>query len=299
MFDTPYQTTATARHLLSKVTEPVRTLEINEELVPAQGSVTGVRFVPPGHVKAEPFQQPLTSVEIPTLTGGVVIDGRSLLRPDLRPVREDAYQHEVMVGDLTSLWLLNERAFRLDMLNVGEFPAKVFSRWISNSLINKLSLDAIQVAKIRALVIVYYIQLFNPLSENATDEDQIKILTRASRYIGGIDSTTLGMLVGKIPVLNDLQDLVTWIKTSMDSARTDKLTVGLLYDVIGYSFGERYKEAVCIALEYPPIFMALVYKTCVERSFTRSGLGRIIETVVSRGNDKEYVKEIVHLLRAR
>jgi hypothetical protein len=299
MFDTPYQTTAASRYDLSKTIVAVRKLEINEELIPAVGSLSGVKFVPPGEETILPFQQPLTTVEIPTLESTVVIDGRSLLRSNGKPVRDDAYNHAVMIGDLTVLWLQNKDLWRKDLLDIGEFPAKVFVRWMSQALTTRLTLDAVQVALVRSLLFIYYIQLFNPLSEHATDEDRDRLLTRAARYIVGVDSETLSGIVGKVPVLNNLADLVKWIKERLDSPRTEKLTVGLIFDAIGFSYGQTYKESVCVALEYPPVFVALVYKTCLERSYTRSGLGRVIETVVSRGNDKDYVKSLENLLRAR
>ncbi|MNE86607.1 hypothetical protein D3C80_1837250 [compost metagenome] len=54
-----------------------------------------------------------------------------------------------------------------------------------------------------------------------------------------------------------------------------------------------------MAVEYPPMFLAMLYSTCKERSYTRTGLGRVIEAVIRQGSDKEYVKSMNHLIGQR
>jgi len=295
MFETPYQTTPCKRFSLEKAATGVRKLEINDELLQPPGAHTGVKIIPPGLGDFPPFQQPITKSEIPTLEASVVLDGRQLLRADGRAVKEDVLNHAVLSANLTSMWIDGGAAMRKDMLNLGEFPAKVFGSWLGQALALRLSLDLGQSAMLRAVTSIYYIQLFDPLPENATDDDRDKILIRAVRSTPGVDYDTLLGILGTIPVLSDINDYVAYVKKVIDSPRTEQLNISLIYTALGHSWGPQYREAVAVALEYPPIFLSLVYTTCKQRSYTKTGLGKIIERVVYRDNDREFVKNVNHL----
>lgn len=295
MFETPYQTTPCRRFLLDKAAVGVRKLEINGELLTSPGMNAGVKIVPPGKGDFPPFAQPLTKTQIPTLESDVVLDGRQLLRADGQAVKLDTLNHAILTANLTALWITGGLAFRKDMLNLGDFPAKVFGQWLSQALTLRLSLDLGQAAMLRAVTVVYYIQLFQPLPENATDDDRDKILVRAVRSIPGVDYDTLLSVLGPIPRMNELADYVAFVKKVIDSPRTEQLDVSLIYTALGYSWGPQYREAVAVALEYPPVFFALVTTTCKQRSYSKTGLGKIIERVVKRDDDREFVKNVNHL----
>lgn len=299
MFETPYQTPPCRNFDMAKTISTIRKLEINEELIPAEGSLRGVMLVPPGVVDMLPFAQPLTKLEAPTLNANAVIDGRSLLRLDGKPSKEDTYKHAIMAADLTVMWYQDGLSFRKDMLNLGEFPAKVYISWMGTSVAQKLLLDFGQSSLFRALVAVYYIQLFNPLPKEPSVDDLDKLIVRASRYVPGVDSMTLAGILGDIPRLDNLKDFVDWAKKRIDSPRMDNLSVSFVYTALGFSFGAQYQEAAAIACEYPPTFMALLYKTVAEHSYTRTTLGKVVERTVSKGNDKDFLKDMNHLIGKR
>lgn len=296
MFETPYQTTPCMRFSLEKEAIGVRKLEIDDELLQVPGAHTGVLMVKPGTGNFPPFQQPLTKREIPTLEADLVIDGRQLLRADGQPVKQDVFNHAVVTANLTLMWMKNEESIRKDMLNLGDFPAKVFGQWLGQALSLRLSLDLGQAALLRAVTSIYYIQMYEPLPENPTDDDRDKILVRAVRSTPGVDYETLLSILGTIPRLNNLSDYIEYVKKVLDTPRTGGLNISLIYTALGYSWGPQYREAVAVALEYPPIFLALVYTTCKQHSYTKTGLGKVIERVVYRENDKEFVKNVNHLL---
>lgn len=295
MFETPYQTTPCRRFLLDKAAVGVRKLEIDDELLTSPGMIAGVKIIPPGKGDFPPFSQPLTKTQVPTMEADVVIDGRQLLRADGQAVKLDTLNHAILTANLTSMWINGGPSFRKDMLNLGDFPARVFGQWLSQALTLRLSLDMAQAAMLRAATVVYYIQLFQPLPDNATDDDRDKILIRAVRSIPGMDYDTLLGVLGTIPQLKDISDYVEFVKKVIDSPRTEQLNVSLIYIALGFSWGPQYREAVAVALEYPPVFFALVTTTCKQRSYSKTGLGKIIERVVKRDDDREFVKNVGHL----
>lgn len=299
MFETPYQTTPCSRFSLDKTAAAIRALEINEELVGTDFSTQGVKLIPPGVVDIMPFQQVITRIQIPTLQAPAVIDGRSLMRADGRFVKDDAAKHAILVADLVVMWYTQEASFKRDMLNVGDFPAKVFISWLNGAISQRIGLDLGQSTLVRAMIAIYYVQLFGPLPAEASENDVDRLMVRAARLLPAMDPTTLRGALGEIPSLNTFKDLITWIVRVLDSPRTHDLTVAYVYTALGASFGPLHREAVAIACEYPPMFLAMLYSTCKERSYTRTGLGRVIEAVIRQGSDKEFVKSMNHLIGQR
>lgn len=296
MFDTPYQTTPCSRFVLDKITTGIRQQEISEALIEVQGA-PGIALVRPGVVDFPPFQQAITKVEAPTLQHSVVIDGRKLLRGDGSPVRIDTYAHAILTARLIQRWVEGDVGVRRDFLSVGDFPVKCFASWISGTLSLRLSLDFAQTAMLRALATIYFIQLHESADGSSTALDQDRLMVRAARSLPGVDPVTLGMSVGEVPKMKNIAEFVVWVKKTLSTARTDELTVGFLYIALAASYGVEYREAVTVALEYPPIFIAMVYTATQDRGYMKTGLGRVVERCISRDNAKEFAKNVNLLLK--
>lgn len=296
MFNTPYQTTPCSRFPLDKTAAGIRKLEINEQLVHPEGSPPGVMFIPAGAGDFPPFLQPMTRNEVPNMQAEIVIDGRSLLKADGKPSRTDLFKHHCLTADLVKNWYGLGDSFKKDLLNVSEFPGKVFISWVSSAITVRLGLDFGQVSVLRILCAIYYLQLFKPLSDHPTHDELDRLLVRASRLIPGSSPTVLADMFPKIPSLNNIQDFVDWVKVALDTPRTESMTVPLLYVSLGYSWGPAFRESVAVALEYPPVFFALVYTSIQERSYVKTGLGQVVERTAYRGSERDYVKNLNHLL---
>lgn len=296
MFDTPYQTTPCSRFVLDKIATGIRRLEIDEKLVKVAG-VEGIALVPPGVTEFQPFSQPITNKEIPTLANTVVLDGRSLLRPDGTAVRIDVFQHTILTAKLTKLWVEGDATARHDFLNVGDFALKAFTSWVSSALALRLSLDFGQTSMLRALTTIYFLQLHEAVDSHTTPLEQDRIMVRAARALAGVDPVTLHAAVGEVPPLESISDFVAWVKKVMNSPRVEQLTVGFIYIALGASYGPAYREAVAIALEYPPMFIAMVYSAVNDRGYSKTGLGKTVERVISRDNHKEFIKNVNNLIK--
>ena len=122
-------------------------------------------------------------------------------------------------------------------------------------------------------------------------------MVRAARALSGVDAVTLHGVVGDIPPLPNIQSFVNWVKKILDTPRVEDLTVGYLYIALGASYGVAYREAVAISLEYPPVFIAMVYTALNDRGYSKTGLGKIVEKVISRDNHKEFIKNVNHLIK--
>lgn len=296
MFDTPYQTTPCSRFVLDKIASGVRQQEINEALIDVPGA-PGIAMVRPGVVDFPPFMQAITKVEAPTLQHSVVIDGRKLLRADGSPVRNDSYGHAVLTARLIQRWVEGDAGARRDFLSVGDFAAKCFAGWISSNLSLRLSLDFAQTAMLRSLAAIYFLQLHETVSGASTALDQDRLMVRAARVLSGVDAVSLRMAVGEVPYMPTIASFVAWVKQVLNTSRADDLTVGFVYIVLASSYGIEYREAVTVALEYPPMFIAMVYTACLDRGYMKTGLGKVVERTIRGDNAKEFIKNTNHLLK--
>lgn len=299
MFETPYQTTPCIRFVMDKTHAGIRRLEIEGDLLTLEGSLTGVKAVPPGVQDFPPFGQPITSKQIPTLEAPCVIDGRQLFRTDGRPVLQNVVDHAILNADLTTLWFRDGAPFRKDLLNLGQFPIKVFTNWIGNRIALGLTLDFGQASIVKAMLGVYYIQLCTPLSDHPTGEEIERLIIRAARNVPGVDANTLAGVLGDIPKLTDLKSFTDWVHVRLDTPRSEQLNVGFLYTALGFSWGVQYREMVAIALEYPPTFIALLYSSVNDRGYKKTSLGKTVENLTSRNEDHEFIKNVNHLIGRR
>lgn len=298
MFETPYQTTPCSRYDLSNTLSSVREMEIRNELVPVPG-YPNIKMVPPGLYKFQPFQQPITKIELPSMEADIIIDGRQLLRQSGQPVRTDVFDHVVLTALLTKFWYQGSAADKKELINTGPFLPRAFIQWVTKTVTQKLQFDFVQASMLRALTAIYYVQLHGPLMDpnNAAEVD--KILTRAARYLPAQTSITLGRAVGDLVPLHNISDYVAWVLKVIDSPRADQLTVSWLQVALAYSWGAAYRETVAVALEYPPVFAAMVYTTAKAHSYTKTSLGMVLQDVVDRTSDKEYITSIKTLLKMR
>lgn len=299
MFDTPYQTTPCLRFDLSKTISAVREMEIREELLPVTGSNYGIKVVPPGVKVPLPFWLPITQREIKTLEAPAVFDGRTLLRQDGRPIKEDAYNLTVMMAELTIMWYQGSETVKRDLLNIGDFPIKMFTAWVGNTLANRMTLDLSQATLLKAALAIYYVQLFSPLTESSSQEDIDKVLVRASRALSSVDPLTLAEAVGTVPPLPNIRSFVDWAIKLIDSPRMETFNVSIMYTALGTTFGPQYREAVAVALEYPPLWLAILFSACNDRNARTTSLGDLVKRLAQKDADKEFLKSMNQLLKSR
>lgn len=296
MFDTPYQTTASSRTAFTQTAlQRLRSMEINGELynVPGPFSVVAVK---PGANDVLPFNLPLTQKQIPTMEASVLIDARSHLRANGEVVRKDNWEHAVRMAELTAWWIKTEPFERSSLLSNGNYALIAYSSWISSVVGKVLSLDYTQIMNVRALAAVFYMQLHMSV-DSIEGRDQDRILSRVARSLPRMDVSLLHSIVGDIPLLRDVDDFVQWVIEVLKSPRTDKLTAGVIFNAVGYAWGPAYGEQSRAAVEYPPIFVAMVYSSLIERSFSKNNMGVLLHKIVRSSEDKDFIKSINYILR--
>ena len=87
------------------------------------------------------------------------------------------------------------------------------------------------------------------------------------------------------------------MKDTGTSPRLASLNAGFLVTAIGgVWFGANARENVAVSLEYPPLFITLVYKALMDRSYHSTMLSRFVEISNRRDAGKDFTRNLANFL---
>lgn len=304
MFTTPMQTTPARNYNMQLTVGGIKMAEINDELISYPDSLSfNLKFVPPGNNDFPPFTQPLTKLEIPALSNtDMVIDGRSFLRSkEHTPLKEDTYRFFVNYGIFANKWLKDPVGFPRRLVNNSDYHIKMFATWLTGEVGRRLALDPIQLAKLRTIFTIHYIQMTTDLLKHDQSKDaQMQIVTKASRTIPR-SSPLLAyeMLGSEVPYLSNITDTLDWAKQILDTPRTDMLNVGFLYSLVAMSTFPGLRETITVGLEYPPAFIMLVHNALTERGMNKTQLGKTLISNKDRSAETHFLRMVNTILQEK
>lgn len=285
MFNTPYQTSSFKNHTFDRTGSVIRMLEIDDRLVRLDN---GIYAIPYGEASIPPFSLPITKQEVPNLNADVVVDGRTFLKSDNTPAREDTKDFYLNTSILTRDWMNGNRK---DLLQTTTKLHKFYTDWFRNTISGRLGLDMSQTFKIQAIGAIYFLKL---IDENYSDEI---LARRASRVLPAMDYITLlDTFEGEFPQVRDLNDVMEWIRQALDSPRANALTLPYAQLAVAMTWGPAFKEISLAAVEYPPIFASMCYQSLRNSAFLRSNLGQYLKKSVRPNETLEFIKEMTILL---
>lgn len=304
MFTTPMQTTPARNYNMQLTVAGIRMAEINDELVSHTDPLGfDLKFVPPGNNDFPPFNQPLTKLEIPALSGtDIVVDGRSFLRAkEHTPLKEDTYRFFVNYASFVDKWMKDPVGFPRRLVNNSDYHIKMFATWLTNEVGRRLALDPIQLAKLRMVFTVHYIQMTTDLLKTDTSKDaQMQIVTKASRTIPRSSPILAYEMLGdEIPYLSNITDTMEWAKRILDTPRTDMLNIGFLYSLVAMSTFPSLRETITVALEYPPAFILLIHGALTERGINKTQLGKTLMSNKDRSAETHFLRMVNSILQEK
>lgn len=295
MYITPYQTSAFGKFVFDKTGSVVRRLEIDEQLIKLDPSGK-ILAIPRSVVDIPPFTMWLTKEEIPGLKTNVVVDGRPFLKEDGTSAKADVSNFYILGGGLISNWMENGSS---DIRAVGgDFLIKLYAQWMRNGLTQRLGLDFSQTYLVQAVMTIFYLQLHTPLTTNSSGQEVDRILNRAARTLPSTDPMTLlDRLGGELVPLNTLEEALAWCREISESPRMEGLTLALARTVVGRAWPIQYREVSNAAVEYPPLFAAMVYHSLKSRGFIRTELGDMIKKSVRPQDATNFTNSMDRLLK--
>lgn len=223
------------------------------------------------HIQPKPFDTPIQfNHGDDTFT---IVDMRNSTRWDRvenRPVINNAnvFKRDVIRTLLEATWTTDGPQ---DILNLGHYQTLTFSLWISEMIARRFALDAGQQVKIQLICAFYYLCLFS--TEARFDPRRATmIISKATRY----HADYILEHIGELGYISNLEAL---IKTIIDQVQTERLAgfdIQVLIALLSGSwFGPQHSILVGIALEYPPVWVTLLYLGLTDRATRVSGIAKL------------------------
>ncbi len=301
MILTPYQSTACKKYSLASVVEAVVAENINDALL-SLGN--GIYEVGPSNTQVDVFTQPLCAAQFGNRKDvpAVVIDARSYTRASRDREGNLSYSNpaeadfQKLRAKLQIIWQNNDYN-RRDLLQVGDIPAQAFFMWVGRTLSGKLGLDPEQSLILNVVCAYYYNCMFYEEGD-FTEDTKLRVIQTVSRQTRLNAQRTLEILE-PLDLLTNVNELIGAIHKSIPSPRVEQINLGFLFSVVrGSWFGANGSETVCVALEHPPTFIALVHSSLELRSFRNYTLAKVVQNQVRSGNDRAFVNSLAAVLKS-
>lgn len=301
MFLSPYQTSPCRDFRLEKIVSEVMIARIDGALLRENWPI---EMVGPSSPEVPIFTQPLTKLEFGNRKDvpEVVFDARSMMRlgraNDNKPYVVSNYAEMEFTLNrcrLLTYWL-SDGFDKLDMLRAGDLVPIAWNHWISRTLSGRLGLDPEHQMFIEVAAAFYYCALH--YEERLFDEQaRTKSVQQISRWTR-VPAQRVFEITDQIGYIADIKGFVETLKKVVPSSRMEQVSVAFLYALLGNGwFGANRNEIVCVALEHPPTWVALVYSSLQQRGYRNATISKVVEKATRGGNDKDFIKSLQFMMR--
>jgi len=296
MFITPYQTKAASWNPLDKIQSAMKLAKVEKRLIPATKPIAGmVGVYGPSNVEGMwllingitgndteiPFTNPVAFTD--TLgRQNIVIDARASLTMDpatdtiILRNRNAVMDLQQQMLRMKAVWYWMSGNHR-DFLNLSPVPMQVYVRWLAEGISKKIGLGYDTMPRFIAYIgWFFFCQFYNEedIKDDAIRMNGIRKVTDQTRVRADFVSDTLEFT----PYLGGIE---AFCKHAMPSVGADELSildVRLLLQCAGGAwFGAHAAESGAIGLEYPPVFLSMLYGSADNRAYRNTALGRILE----------------------
>lgn len=305
MFVFPYDTTVCADHLTSNLIKIIKTTEAIEGLtssiqLPANDSLANVKLnennvllVTAKNKDVPPFAHPIL---VDFVSGKkIVVDARpftKLLNNDVVITSDNEYKFSIIRAALIDCMANGSIK---DIQSLGSFPLLIFSRWIAENLTKRLGLNPREQALLVVISAFYYSSLFreDPVFNDVELSRQVQLISK----ITYIPVDLCQEVADKILPMSNIKEFVSQTIAVIESPRLEKFSTGLMLTILMNSwYGLNSKEIVCVALENPPTWLALVYSALNDRSYRTSGLAKVVIANDKKDMGKHFSLNLLNLV---
>ena len=194
---------------------------------------------------------------------------------------------------LNEAWLNGTPAMFRTAIN---YPAMVFTRWITGVISRHLNLMPVSQVKLSILTSYYFQCLFETDAEDTLTEGQKRTFANTIVQTAYVTSSEAQLAIENLPVCHNLTDFVNLLKTYGESDRYSILTPAIIYALTNRAwFGTHAGELVASALEFPPDFYTLVYAACGLKGYNRTSIGEIVKSGKSSANEAHFIKTVKYI----
>lgn len=300
MILSPYQTAACKNHALTDIIESIVMNHIDGSLLNVE---IGISEVGHSNTNVPVFTQPLCKAQFGNRprVPAVVLDARPYSRPNSDRSNAASYSNpaeadfQKLRAKLQMIWQ-SESYPRTDLLQIGDIPGQAFLIWVGFSMSGKLGLDPEQALLVNVVTAYYYINLFYQEAEFSEDA-KLRAVQTVARWTR-LNTGRVLEIVEPLGYLANVNEYIGALHQVVDSPRIKQVGLGFLFSLLrGSWFGPNGAETVCVALEHPPTFIALVHSGLEQRSFRNYVLAKVAQKQVRAGNDRVFVNSLATVLK--
>lgn len=193
------------------------------------------------------------------------------------------YRLQLDRGLLQSIWLTDSGRHQIQ--DLSPIPGNTFATYISDAVTRRLGLDPRDQFKIRMLACLWWFSQF-------TDDEQIddmaakRLVSRITRMAYARDHDVEDMLSAVPNYITGADHFCAMAQQYVGGVRLQSLNPAILYTIVRNGwFGVTGPEICAVGLEHPPTWVALCYHSLNDRSFEKTGIGRVNERL--RPNDRQ------------
>lgn len=290
----PYQTTLGRLFKPESYVSAIRKAEISLSLPPMQ-TVLQETLLDTGYVTPREEHEDIPNFAHIINLGDdrnplLVVDGRQYMRYDprlgvTRLIAANDWQLQCVRVALT-LKLMESGPSNFARLT--DFPAKVFTDWITGTLVQRYTLRPESEMALRVIASLYYQAMMAP-ELREPGHDRIRFAPILARVSGIPIEFIMNMIdpdiEGTVGSLNNANDLALELSTKARTLSMGTLKFADLHTLLKATwFGTNAADNVGIALEHLPTWIAILYTAVSDRSYRKSKITERAERV-GRGND--------------
>lgn len=301
MFSTPYHTTQCSMMEIKSIQSALQRHEVHGDLAPAVSlkgaALKGVVVVPPQVKSLKPFDLPMDYEGPKGLK--VAVDVRGFVRADgnnFKITNGAEYEGALLRGALSHIWMTEVPGAAHEMRRFHDLPAKVFVRLISETIVRQLHLSAVdQQGVVAAAGLLYYSNFI--AGDDAYSADELERIAIAVARISRISPATIHGFYQDVPRVSNLDTFCDAMRHITKNPRLDKVDAAFVITLMGgIWFGASARRLVSVGLEYPPVWLALVYQAVTDRSFHGSRLTKMVEEENRNNAGTVFARQIVDYL---
>lgn len=190
---------------------------------------------------------------------------------------------------LTNHW--NQEKFLSPIASTNKtILTKLFTRWLGGSLVTRLNIEPSLQVQVNIIVAYYWLCLNNGGEDFRDDTSKLRLTARTISDAIGAQSNYVTELLEKLEVMTTIDELINQLREHSGSSRFDSLTAGFIFTLIQYSwYGANPIQVCSTALEFPPIFIGMVYHAATKDGYSKTPIGRLLKDI-RRGDLGGFIK---------
>lgn len=185
----------------------------------------------------------------------------------------------------------------LSVQHAGDLPMAVYSRWLSGLLATRCNLDAAVQAKVAILAAFYYCNQ-HITEEQLTPKQHEAFCMRISRALR-INPSDITTFLAPVKYIGNLGEFCDTLKSQVYSKSLAIIDPRFIYTITMTSWfgGTDARALVAAALEFPPVFIALVLAAGKEPLYRKTALSEIVKREARQLNYAQYAHIVEGMLR--